>query len=118
MNQVYRICMHATLATMVISCNSSNKDNENTTDSNIAVTSDTLNKAAEIIPVAEENKLAPNEISLTQADFPVVVTVPEGMDTKKVKVEAQTWGGIEITAGDNFQVQIALHCLIALRRHR
>jgi hypothetical protein len=106
MNKLYRFCFFVLLVTVITSCNnSSTTENQNGTDS-IAI--DTVGKAVELMPViTEETKLAPNEISLTQADFPVVVTVPENFDPTKVKVEAQTWGGVEITAGENFQIQIA-----------
>lgn len=94
------------LAIAIAGCNNTNETNENIVDST-AVISDTSMHVPEILPIAEENKLAPNEISLTQADFPVVVTVPENTDLKKVKIEPQTWGGIEIRVGENFQIQIA-----------
>lgn len=106
MNKFYLYCLSTSLAFIIASCNSSNNINDNTVDS-AAIASDTATHVPEVMPIAEENKLAPNEISLTQADFPVVVTVPENTDIKKVKIEPQTWGGIEITVGENFQIQIA-----------
>ena len=107
MYKIYHFYFFILFSTLITSCNSSNNGDENTADSTTAITNDTSAKATEIMPLAEENKLAANEISLTQADFPIVITVPENADTKKVKAEPQTWGGIEITAGDNFQIQIA-----------
>lgn len=105
MTQIYHFCFYSLLAILVISCHTSTNQNSSLSDS-ITVTNDTV--VREVMPiVTEETKLAPNELSLTQDDFPVVVTVPENFDLKKVKVEAQTWGGIEIIAGENFQIQIA-----------
>jgi hypothetical protein len=107
MNKLF-YCFFAAYFTLCLSsCNTSSNSNENTMDST-AVGSDTSDVVQEVMPViTEESKLAQNEISLSQADFPIVVTVPENTDPKKVKVEAQSWGGIEIIASENFQIQIA-----------